>query len=101
VLAAIVYLRVSFFCSSSFNGRETRSARRQLAAQWMMRPVRPARRNVHGSLLLGKLPKSMTSFREGLAVSSAGVVSRAVADLDATSANGLLTRKSPGRLGRA
>src|SRR5882724_243308 len=67
----------------------------------MTQPVRPARRNVHGSLLLGKLPKSMAAFREGHAGSRAGVVSRAFADLDGTSANGLLTRKSPGLLGRA
>jgi hypothetical protein len=86
---------VRFFCSFSFSGRETQSERQQLAPRWTTPPAAVAKK-LNYKPLPDHLQRSATLFRK---VTPSPEQERAVAfaGLDATGANGLLTRKSSGR----
>jgi hypothetical protein len=86
---------VRFFCLFSFSGRETQSARQQLAPRWTTQPAAAAKKLGY-KLFPEHLQRSAKLFRK---VTPGPEQERAVAlaGLDATGANVLRTRESPGR----
>jgi hypothetical protein len=97
VLAALGFLACAFFLFVLF--QRTRDTKHKTATRTAVDDAasESSEKNVRKLLVPEGPPKSVTAFREGHAGSTAGEVGRAVAGLDATSANGLRMRSSPDR----
>ena len=97
VLAAVGFLACAFYLFVLFQW--TRDTRRKTTTRTAVDDAAGESSEKKRPQVVGsrRAVESVTAFREGHAGSRAGEVGRAIAGLDATSANGLRMRRSPDR----